>query len=395
MDTYEYICAMILRTLEHKLIELSKKFPVISLTGPRQSGKTTLVRYVFSEYFYVSLEEPDTRLYAQSDPRGFLNNHPEGMIIDEVQQVPELFSYIQSIVDESNRVGQFILTGSQNFLLLEKISQSLAGRVAILKLLPFSLDELDRANLQHIHFEPVLLQGFYPRIYDKNIAAEDYYPNYIQTYLERDVRQIKNITDLNSFTRFLKLCAGRIGQLINLSALGQEAGITHSTAKAWISLMEASYILFLLHPHHRNYNKRLVKSPKLYFYDTGLACSLLGITQTKHLESHYLRGSLFENMIIADLYKSFTNIGQEPPISFWRDKTGHEIDLLIESGNDVKPIEIKSGLTISSDFFKNLNYFNNLSGQPARQSTLIYGGVRDQIWNDIQIRSWQKIKPTL
>jgi len=386
---------MILRTLEHKLIELSKKFPVISLTGPRQSGKTTLVRYVFSEYFYVSLEEPDTRLYAQSDPRGFLNNHPEGMIIDEVQQVPELFSYIQSIVDESNRVGQFILTGSQNFLLLEKISQSLAGRVAILKLLPFSLDELDRANLQHIHFEPVLLQGFYPRIYDKNIAAEDYYPNYIQTYLERDVRQIKNITDLNSFTRFLKLCAGRIGQLINLSALGQEAGITHSTAKAWISLMEASYILFLLHPHHRNYNKRLVKSPKLYFYDTGLACSLLGITQTKHLESHYLRGSLFENMIIADLYKSFTNIGQEPPISFWRDKTGHEIDLLIESGNDVKPIEIKSGLTISSDFFKNLNYFNNLSGQPARQSTLIYGGVRDQIWNDIQIRSWQKIKPTL
>ena len=383
---------MILRTLENKLRELAKKFPVISLTGPRQSGKTTLVRYVFSDYPYVSLEEPDTRLIAQSDPRGFLRNHQDGLIIDEVQRVPELFSYIQSIVDESTRTGLFILTGSQNFLLLEKISQSLAGRVAILKLLPFSLDEMNQAKIHYAHFEPVLLQGFYPRVYDKKIAPEDYYPNYIQTYLEREVRQIKNIIDLNAFTRFLKLCAGRIGQLLNLSALGQEAGITHSTVKAWISLLEASYILFLLYPHHRNFNKRLVKSPKLYFYDTGLVCSLLGITQPKQIETHYLRGSLFENMVISDIYKSFTNKGKEPPLTFWRDKTGHEIDLLIESGNDLFPIEIKSGQTISKDFFMGLDYYNDLSGKPERKSGLIYGGNNDQKFHNIQIRSWENLQ---
>jgi predicted AAA+ superfamily ATPase len=383
---------MIKRNLEFKLRELATKFPVISLTGPRQSGKTTLVRQVFPDYHYVSLEEPDTRLYAQSDPRGFLGSHPDGLILDEVQRVPDLFSYIQSIVDKTDKTGQFILTGSQNFLLLEKISQSLAGRVAILKLLPFSLDELKNAKIHYSQYEPVLRQGFYPRLYDKNIAPEDYYPNYIQTYLERDVRQIKNITDLNAFTRFLKLCAGRTGQLINLSAMGQEAGITHSTAKAWISLLETSYILFLLYPHHRNFNKRLVKSPKLFFFDTGLACSLLGISQASQIVTHYLRGSLFENMIIADIYKNFSNEGKEPPITFWRDKTGHEIDLLIESGNDLHPVEIKSGQTISGDFFRDLKFFEDLSGQTGHQATLIYGGDGDQKWNGIQVRSWQNLK---
>lgn len=383
---------MIYRNLENKLRQLATKFPVISLTGPRQSGKTTLVRMVFPDYQYVSLEEPDTRLYAQADPRGFLANHPDGLILDEAQRAPDLFSYIQSVVDKNSKTGQFILTGSQNFLLLEKISQSLAGRVAVLKLLPFSLDELKNAGMLHSRYEPVLRQGFYPRLYDKHIAPEDYYPNYIQTYLERDVRQIKNITDLNAFTRFLKLCAGRTGQLINLSALGQEAGIAHSTAKAWISLLETSYILFLLYPHHRNFNKRLVKSPKLYFFDTGLACSLLGINQDSQIESHYLRGSLFENMVIADVYKNFSNDGKEPPITFWRDKTGHEIDLLIESGKDLRPVEIKSGQTISGDFFRNMNFFNDLSGQTGQPATLVYGGDREQKWNDIQVRSWQNIK---
>lgn len=367
---------------------MAGKFPVVSVTGPRQSGKTTLVRYVFSSYYYVSLEDPDTRLLVQSDPRGFLKNHADGLIIDEVQRLPELFSYIQSVVDESGKSGLFILTGSQNFLLLEKISQSLAGRVAILKLLPFSIEELKQANISYSRFEPLLIQGFYPRIFDKDIAPVDYYPNYTQTYLERDVRQIKNITDLNAFTRFLKLCSGRIGQLVNLSALGQEAGITHSTVKAWISLLETSYILFLLYPHHRNFNKRLVKSPKLYFYDSGLACSLLGISQEYQLETHYLRGSLFENMIIADIFKSYSNIGKEPPITFWRDKTGHEIDLLVESGNLLHAVEIKSGQTISSDFFKNLDYYNVLSGRSGNLSSLIYGGDIDQKWKDIQIKSW-------
>ncbi len=382
---------MILRTLEHKLRELASKFPVVSLTGPRQSGKTTLVRYVFSDYAYVSLEEPDNRLYAQSDPRGFLSNFPNGLIIDEVQRVPELFSYIQSIVDQSDMTGQFILTGSQNFLLLEKISQSLAGRVAILKLLPFSLAELGKEKGEKKKCDQFILNGFYPRLYDKEIAPEDYYPNYIQTYLERDVRQIKNITDLNTFTRFMKLCAGRAGQLLNLSALGQEAGVAHSTARAWISLLEASYILFLLYPHHRNFNKRLVKTPKLYFYDTGIVCSLLGITREEQVNTHYLRGSLFENLIVADIYKSFTNEGKEAPLTFWRDKTGHEIDLIIDSGNDLHPIEIKSSHTISKGFFRDINYFNNLSGEPEQASTLIYGGEPDQKWNNIQVKSWKNL----
>jgi predicted AAA+ superfamily ATPase len=216
---FDYLCYMIKRTLNHKIKEMARKFPVVSITGPRQSGKTTLVRHVFKDYHYVSLEDPDARLYAQSDPRGFLSNHPEGLIIDEVQRVPELFSYIQTITDESNKTGQFILTGSQNFLLLEKISQSLAGRVAVLKLLPLSLEEMTKSKMLPTESDKILFKGFYPRLYDKDIAPEDYYPNYIQTYLERDVRQIKNITDLNVFTRFLKLCAGRTGQLVNLSAI--------------------------------------------------------------------------------------------------------------------------------------------------------------------------------
>jgi len=382
---------MIPRILEHKLRELATKFPVVSLTGPRQSGKTTLVRYVFSDYAYVSLEEPDTRLYATSDPRGFLNNYPDGLIIDEVQRVPELFSYIQSLVDQSGKTGQFILTGSQNFLLLEKISQSLAGRVAILKLLPFAISELGKERIDQENYYQLLLDGFYPRLYDKQITPEDYYPNYIQTYLERDVRQIKNITDLNTFTRFIQLCAGRVGQLVNLSALGQEAGITHSTVKAWISLLEASYILFLLYPHHRNFNKRLVKTPKLYFYDTGLVCSLLGITRSEQVPMHYLRGSLFENLVIADIYKSFTNVGREAPITFWRDKTGHEIDLIVESGNELHIYEIKSGQTISGDFFRELNYFNELSGQTGQKSTLVYGGDQDQQRKAIQVKSWKSL----
>jgi len=384
---------MILRTLEHKLREMAGKFPVVSLTGPRQSGKITLVRHAFPDYAYASLEKPDIRLYAQSDPRGFLKNYPDGLIIDEAQRVPELFSHIQSIVDQAGRTGQFVITGSQNFLLLEKISQSLAGRVAILKLLPFSLMELKSGKITVDHYDQLLLNGFYPRLYDKEIDPQDYYPNYIQTYLERDVRQIKNISDLNTFTRFIKLCAGRVGQLLNLSALGQEAGITHSTAKAWISLLESSYIVFLLYPHHRNFTKRLVKAPKLYFYDTGVICSLLGLTQKEHVFTHYLRGSLFENFIIAEIYKSFANIGKEAPLTFWRDKAGHEIDLIVESGNDIHPMEIKSGQTISKDFFRDINYFNGLSGRAGQISTLIYGGESDQKWNDIQVKSWKNLTP--
>ena len=284
---------MIERTLTSKMIALARKFQVITLTGPRQSGKTTLVRAAFPALPYTSLEEPDIRQFALTDPRGFLSNYPNGAILDEIQNVPELFSYIQGIVDNNSEI-QFILTGSSNFLLMEKISQTLAGRTAVLHLLPFSLKELEPSTW---HYENLIFKGQYPRIYDRTLAPTDFYPSYIQTYVERDVRLVTNIGNTNSFIQFTRLCAGRIGQLLNYSSLANDAGISPNTAKAWLSILESSYILYRLQPYHRNFNKRLVKSPKLYFYDTGLACSLLGIRDEDQVSLHYLKGSLFENLI--------------------------------------------------------------------------------------------------
>jgi predicted AAA+ superfamily ATPase len=282
---------MIERTLAAKMISLAQKFQVITLTGPRQSGKTTLVKAVFSTLPYISLEEPDIRQFALTDPRGFLSNYPTGVILDEIQNTPELFSYIQGIVDD-NRQVQFILTGSSNFLLMEKISQTLAGRTAVLHLLPFSFQELEPLAEQ---YESLIFKGQYPRIYDRDIAPTDFYPSYIQTYVERDVRLMKNIGDINTFIQFTSLCAGRIGQLLNYTSLASDAGISPNTAKSWLSILESSYIVYRLQPYHRNFNKRLVKSPKLYFYDTGVACSLLGIHEEDQVRLHYLKGSLFEN----------------------------------------------------------------------------------------------------
>ncbi|MCK5838673.1 MAG: ATP-binding protein, partial [Bacteroidales bacterium] len=328
---------MIKREITKKIREVAKYFPVISITGPRQSGKTTLARNEFSDLPYVSLEESDNRRYAQSDPRGFLSEYKEGAVFDEVQHVPELFSYLQSVVDETDLTGRFILTGSQNFLLLEKITQSLAGRVGVFKLLPFSLPELNRANINIDDALSYIFNGSYPRCYDKNIPPGIYFPSYIQTYIDRDVRQIKNITDLNLFSRFIRLCAARTGQLLNLSSIATDCGISHSTARSWLSILEASYIIYLLKPHHSNFNKRLVKMPKLYFYDSGLLCSLLGIININQLRTHYLRGGLFENMVISEILKYYFNRGIEPPVYFWRDKHGHEIDCLIDMGDDLLP----------------------------------------------------------
>jgi hypothetical protein len=319
---------------------------------------------------YVSLEEPDIRQIALTDPRGFLSNYPNGVILDEIQNTPELFSYIQRIVDE-NRQIQFILTGSSNFLLIEKISQTLAGRTAVLHLLPFSLQELE---LLADSYENLIFKGQYPRIYDRTIPPPDFYPSYIQTYVDRDVRMIKNIGDINAFIQFTQLCAGRIGQPLNYASLANDAGISPNTAKSWLSILESSYILYRLQPYHRNFNKRLVKSPKLYFYDTGVACSLLGIREQEQVNLHYMKGSLFENFILNEFIKRSFNRGENRLPYYWQDNHGKEIDCLLVNGERVIAVEIKSGKTMSTSYFENLIYWRSLTALPESQQYVVYGG---------------------
>ena len=381
---------MIKRVIQDKIKHLAEKFPVISVTGPRQSGKTTLIKSMFPDLLYESLEDPDTRLFALSDPRKFLGNEKK-MIIDEIQRAPELFSYIQSNTDKTSLNGQYIISGSQSFLLNQHISQSLAGRVAIFNLMPLSLFELREHGFKITEYEKLIFQGFYPRLYDRNINPADFYPNYIQTYLERDVRLLQNIHDLNLFIRFLKLCAGRIGQLLNLNSLANDCGVSPNTAKSWISVLEASFVIFLLQPHFKNFNKRLVKMPKLYFIDTGLASSLLDIESENQLSTHYLRGLLFENFIISEFIKTRLNNGLRSNCYFWRDNKGTEIDCIIENGNLITPVEIKSGNTFNQDYFKNLNYWNKLSGNTNKNSYVIYGGVSGRETKDGKLLSWNDL----
>ena len=378
---------MIERTLTTKMISLAQKFQVITLTGPRQSGKTTLVRAAFSSLPYVSLEEPDIRQIALTDPRGFLSNYPAGAVLDEIQNAPELFSYIQRIVDE-NRQVQFILTGSSNFLLMEKISQTLAGRTAVLHLLPFSFNELEPLAEQ---YESLIFKGQYPRIYDRDIAPTDFYPSYIQTYVERDVRLMKNIGDINAFIQFTRLCAGRIGQLLNYASLASDAGISPNTAKSWLSVLESSYILYRLQPYHRNFNKRLVKSPKLFFYDTGVACSLLGIREEDQVHLHYMKGSLFENLIINELIKRNFNRGENRQPYFWQDNHGKEIDCLLVDGERVTPVEVKSGKTMSTSYFDNLKYWRSLADLPDDRGYVVYGGDQSMRTSAGELVSWRNL----
>jgi predicted AAA+ superfamily ATPase len=381
---------MIKREIEQKLLALSGKFQVIAVLGPRQSGKTTLVKSLFSDYIYVNLEEPDTRQFAIDDPRSFLQ-HPR-MIIDEIQRVPDLLSYLQSIVDNERIPGQFIITGSQNFLISEKISQSLAGRVAILNLLPFTLDELNSfdENINRDRFEAIY-KGFFPPLYDRQIEPNDWFPNYISTYVERDVRLITNIGDLQTFILFLKLLAGRIGQLLNLSSLATETGISVNTAKKWISLLEESFVIFTLQPWFSNINKRLVKQPKIFFYDTGLAASLLEIRQMEHLKTYFQVGSLFENMIIVDLLKRRYNMGLTNNLFFLRDKAGREIDCILDNGLSKTLIEIKAGQTINRDFFTNLTYFAEIDPNPNDKKFLVYGGEENQERLGTTVLSWKNL----
>jgi len=378
---------MIERTLASKVTSLAQKFQVITLTGPRQSGKTTLVRATFPDLPYVSLEEPDIRQIALTDPRGFLSNYPNGVILDEIQNTPELFSYLQRIVDE-NRQIQFILTGSSNFLLMEKISQTLAGRTAVLHLLPFSLQELEPLADS---YENLIFKGQYPRIYDRAIPPTDFYPSYIQTYVDRDVRMIKNIGDINAFIQFTQLCAGRIGQPLNNASLANDAGISPNTAKSWLSILESSYILYRLQPYHRNFNKRLIKSPKLYFYDTGVACSLLGIREQEQVNLHYMKGSLFENLILNEFIKRSFNRGENRLPYYWQDNHGKEIDCLLVNGEKVTAVEIKSGKTISTSYFENLNYWRSLAALPENQEYVVYGGDQSLKTSAGTLISWKNL----
>lgn len=367
---------MLQRIAAKKLKQLATKFKAVAVTGARQSGKTTLVKQVFKGKPYVSLENPDMRNFALEDPKGFLANYPKGAILDEVQRVPELFSYLQEVLDNSKTKGLFILSGSNNFLLQQSISQSLAGRVGYLQLLPFSIQELSKAKLLPESDDQLMLKGFYPPIYHQKIPPTDWCPNYIRTYIEKDVRQIKNISDLIVFERFVKLLAGRSGQELNNSALSVETGVDVKTIQSWIGILESSFIIYLLKPHYKNFNKTIVKRPKLYFYDTALVCYLLGIRSATHLKTHPLRGAIFEGMVVTELIKNRSNKGQPINLFYWRDKTGHEIDILVDDENRLLPIEIKSGKTVSSEFFKNIEYWSSISG--SKTSFLLYGGEQEQ-----------------
>ena len=379
---------MIHRLLGKHILASAQKMPVVAVTGPRQSGKSTLVQALFDDYSYTSLEDLEIRNFAEEDPKGFLAGLGRKAIIDEVQQVPKLLSYIQVEVDKNKQAGQFIISGSQNFLLMQSVSQSLAGRVAIFNLLPFSLEEIRDTAFSQESYEDYIVKGFYPRIYDLDLDPGIWLRDYIRTYVERDLRQLIQVSDLGSFQQFLEICAGRIGQLVNFSEIGNILGISYQTVKKWLSILETSFIVHQLRPYHRNYNKRIVKSPKLYFYDTGLACSLLNIHNPEDLNRHFAKGALFENFVINEVLKNHLNKNIHPSVYFWNAAGSHEVDLLLDKGSRLLAIEIKAGKTINSQFFNSLKFFQEASKTPASDSFLIYGGKETQDRSRAKVRSW-------
>ncbi len=383
---------MIKRELSEDILSGARYFPVVGILGPRQSGKTTLARELFKNHAYLSLEDLDLRATAKNDPRTFLlaNRNEHGIIIDEFQYVPELLSYIQTTVDQDKKSGYFILTGSQNFLMNAAITQSLAGRISLHTLLPLSISELKQSNHLPSEIEPMLYQGCYPAIYSENIPPEKLYKNYLKTYIERDVRQLTNIGDLTTFQTFIKLCAARVGQLINLTVLGNDAGVSDVTVKRWLSILEASYIAFRVHPYNKSLGKRIVKTAKLYFYDPGLVCYLLQIQQ-EDLASHPNKGNIFESFIISDILKHYYNQGIDPQVYFWRDKTENEVDCIIQDGQKLIPIEIKAGRTFNTRFLDGLNYWDALAHEKSTQGYIVFGGSSQQARPHRALVSWQSI----
>ena len=379
------------RDIHTHVKRLAKEYPVVTITGPRQSGKSTLVKLLFPKREYLNLELPDVRRLAKEDPEHFLARFPDGAVIDEIQNVPELLSYIQVLVDEKNKEGLYIITGSAQFELLEKVTQSLAGRTAIVRLLPFSMSELATISSSRPTIAHLLFKGFYPRLHDKALHPTEAMGFYVNTYIERDVRQILNIKDLTLFERFIRLCAARTGQILNLSQLGNECGINHNTAKSWLSILEASYIVFRLPPHFNNFSKRLVKSPKIYFIDVGLASYLLGIENEKQLETHPLRGHLFETLVVADLLKQRFNKVRGSNLYYFRDNVGNEVDLLIDVAGKIIPLEIKVGATFSEDMLSGLKYYSKLNPNLFSKPLLVYGGKESFEYKDFSVRSYLDI----
>lgn len=382
---------IIKRQLQDKLLALAQKFPFVTLTGPRQSGKSTLARITFPDYTVVSLEDLDMRAFATEDPRGFIKTFPEHVIIDEVQRVPTLLSYLQTYADQNPMEGRYVLTGSQNNVLMAAIDQSLAGRTALLTLLPLSCKELWEADLLPSDENAQMFTGGYPAIYAKDISPTDYFPSYISTYVERDVRQLLAISDLLKFVRFIKLCAGRIGTPLNKSSLAVETGISVPTVDAWLSVLESSYILYLLPPYFENFNKRLVKSPVLYFYDTALACSLLEIKNSSQLDAHFQHGHLFENIVINEFLKNYFNQGIKPSLAYWRDSNGQEVDLIDYTGGSLRPYEIKSGSTYQSSFFDNLKKWGPLAKVPVENRSVIYAGSNALTTSQGNLIPWMQL----
>jgi len=394
---------MFKRTLGEKLLALAKKFPILSVTGPRQSGKTTLTKMVFQKHDYISLEDPNEREFAQEDPKGFLKRFSRGVILDEIQRAPSILSYLQGIVDADDSPGKFILTGSQQFTLMEKVGQTLAGRTAIVNLLPLSLEELlgekssdpwridrlpPRRKRPLFPLEKILFQGLYPRIHDKGLEAQDWLSAYYRTYVERDVREVTNIGDLETFQRFVRLCAGRSAQLLNLSSLAADCGISHTTARHWISIMQAGFIVHLLPPHHTNFSKRVIKSPKLYFLDTGLLCYLLRIREPEDIPSHAMKGAIFETFVLSELFKAFAHRGEVPPLYFWRDRTGHEVDVIVDTGKKLIPVEIRAGETVVGSSLAGLRFYTSLGSPASADGVLIHGGEALYRRENFLVRPW-------
>lgn len=379
------------RQAQKTLKKWARNLRAVALLGPRQSGKSTLCRMAFPKKDYVSLENPSLLQLIVNDPEGFLANYPKGAVIDEAQRFPGIFSYLQRRLDENDARGQFILTGSNNFLLQQNISQSLAGRIAYLNLFPLTFSELRKYGRFPENWENAAINGFYPEVTFKNIDPIIWYASYSKTYIERDVRLIKNISNLHLFTRFVQLCAGRSGKILNIQSLAADVGIDHKTAQSWLSVLESSYIIFLLKPYANNFNKQIVKSPKLYFLDTGLLCYLLNINKSSQLFNSPFRGQIFENLIIADKVKENEHLGQQKNFFYWRNKTGIEVDLISQDGDQVEIAEIKSGATYQPDSYKSLDYFQNLFGRSLHK-IIYYGGIESfKLKKDSAILSWNQL----